>query len=106
VSDALIVRCAVNATARGDVARRQIMPPRSLAATFRPPSDDPQKNKNKFKVLQRAKTLSSYRIFGPADVLDAEVFNRHWQPTTSGGGVVLQVSRVRPRALVAKGGRL
>ena len=31
----------------------------------------PEKNKNKLKVLQRAKTLSSPRIFGPADVLDA-----------------------------------
>ena len=79
---------------------------RRLFDLYHRSSDEPQKNKNKFKVLQRAKTLSSYRIFGPADVLDAEVFNRHWQPTTSGGGVVLQVSRVRPRALVAKGGRL
>jgi hypothetical protein len=65
----------------------------------------PEKNKNKLKVLQRAKTLSSNRIFGPAGVLDAEVFNRHWQPTASSGGVMLQVSRVRARALVAKGGR-
>ena len=39
----------------------------------------PEKNNNTLKVLQRAKTLSSPRIFGPADVLDAEVFNRHWQ---------------------------
>jgi hypothetical protein len=63
----------------------------------------PEKNKNKFRVLQRAKTLSSNRIFGPADVLDAEVFNRHWEPTVSSAGVMLQVSRVRARALVAKG---
>jgi hypothetical protein len=79
---------------------------RRLFDPYHRSSDAPQKNNNKLKVLQRAKTLSSHRIFGPADVLDAEVFNRHWQPTTSGGGVVLQVSRVRPRALVAKGGRL
>ena len=65
----------------------------------------PEKNKNKLKALQRAKTLSSHRVFGPADVLDAEVFNRHWQPAASSGGVMLQVSRVRVRALVAKGGR-
>jgi hypothetical protein len=42
----------------------------------------------------------------PAHVLDAEVFNRHWQPTASSGGVMLQLSRVRARALVAKGRRL
>jgi hypothetical protein len=65
----------------------------------------PEKNKNKLKVLQRAKTLSSNRIFGPANVLDAEVFNRDWQPTASSGGVMLQVIRVRARALVAKVGR-
>jgi hypothetical protein len=65
-----------------------------------------EKNKNKLKVLQRAKSLSSNRILAPAHVLDAEVFNRHWQPTVSSGGVMLQVSRVRARALVAKGGRL
>jgi hypothetical protein len=65
----------------------------------------PEKNKNKFKALQRAKTLSSNRIFGPADVLDAEVFNGHWQPAASSGGVMLQVSRVRARALVAQGRR-
>jgi len=66
----------------------------------------PEKNKNKLKVLQRAKTLSSHRVFGPADVLDAEMFNRHWQPAASSGGVMLQVSRVRARALVAQGRRL
>jgi hypothetical protein len=65
----------------------------------------PEKNENKLKVLHRAKTLSSHRIFGPADVLDAEVFNRHWQPMASSAGVMLQVSRVRARALVARGAR-
>jgi hypothetical protein len=93
-------RCRQKANYAAEVARGDF----STSTTALPTS--PEKNKNKLKVLQRAKTLSSYGIFGPADVLDAEVFNRHWQPTTSGGGVVLQVSRVRPRALVAKGGRL
>ena len=69
-------------------------------------SDDPEKNKNKLNALQRAKTLSSHRIFGPADVLEPEVFNRHWQPMASSSGVMLQVSRVRARALVAQGRRL
>jgi hypothetical protein len=64
-----------------------------------------QKSASKLKALQRAKTLSSHRIFGPADVLDTEVFNRHWQPAASSGGVMLQVSRVRARALVAQGRR-
>jgi len=81
--------------ARGDFSTRTIARP-----------THPPKRDNKFKALQRAKTLSSNRIFGPADVLDAEVFNRHWQPTASSGGVMLQVSRVRVRALVERrGGR-
>ena len=81
--------------ARGDFSTRTIARPTS-----------PPKRDNKFKAVQRAKTLSSNRIFGPADVLEAEVFNRHWQPTASSGGVMLQVSRVRARALVAKGAPL
>src|SRR5215831_12305286 len=31
-----------------------------------------EKNKNKLKALQRAKTLSSHGVLAPADVLDAE----------------------------------
>jgi|SRR5262249_20241820 len=77
--------------ARGDFSTRTIARP-----------TNPPKRDNKFKALQRAKTLSSNRIFGPADVLDAEVFNRHWQPAASSGGVMLQVSRVRARALVER----
>ena len=64
--------------------------------------DEPPKRDNKFKALQLAKTLSSNRIFGTADVLDAEVFNRHWQPAVSSGDVMLQVSRVHARALVER----
>jgi len=76
--------------ARGDFSTRTIARP-----------TNPPKRDNKFKALQRAKTLSSNRIFGPADVLD-EVFNRHWQPAVSSGGVMLQVSRVGARALVER----
>jgi len=77
--------------ARGDFSTR------TIARSTNPPKRD-----NKFKALQLAKTLSSNRIFGPADVLDAEVFNRHWQPAVSSGGVMLQVSRVHARALVER----
>jgi hypothetical protein len=41
------------------------------------------------------------RILGPAYVLDAEVWGgRIWQPAISSGGVAIQRSRIRPRALV------
>jgi hypothetical protein len=55
---------------------------------------------SKYNALQRAKTLSSNRIFGPADVLDAEVFDRAWTPAVSSGGVAVEVGRLRARALV------
>jgi hypothetical protein len=77
--------------ARGDFSTR----------TTPRPTNPPKKDKE-FKALQRAKTLSSHRIYGPAEVLDAEVFNRHWQPAVSSGGVMLQLSRVRARALVER----
>jgi hypothetical protein len=56
---------------------------------------------SKYNALQRAKTLSSNRIFGPADVLDAEVFNRPWESATSSAGVAIEIGRLRHRALVA-----
>jgi hypothetical protein len=59
-----------------------------------------QKKHSKLKALQQAKTLSSNRIFGPADVLDAEVFDRAWTPAVSSGGVAVEVGRPRARALV------
>jgi hypothetical protein len=61
----------------------------------------PEKNKNKLKALQRAKTLSSRRIFGPADVLGVEVFDRAWRPVVSSGGVAVQVGRLRARVLLS-----
>jgi hypothetical protein len=62
--------------------------------------DDPSKKRNKFKALQRAKSLSSHPILAPARVLAIEVFARSWQEATSSAGIAIQVSRIRPRALV------
>jgi hypothetical protein len=75
--------------ARGDFSTRTIARP-----------TNPPKKDNKFKALQRAKTLPSCRILAPERVLDTEVFARVWQPAVSSGGVVLEVSRLRARALV------
>jgi len=71
-----------------------------LGRDTRAPANPPKKDKE-FKVLQRAKTLSSRGIFGPAHVLAAEVFDRKWEPRVSSGGVVIEVGRLRQRALVA-----
>jgi hypothetical protein len=60
----------------------------------------PQKLDNKFKALQRAKRLSSHRITAPARVLVVEVFGRDWQHAISSGGVAIEISRVRARALM------
>src|SRR5262249_38390433 len=97
------IYCSTRCRKRGHYARsvrkgdfsRPLMTDTALGTT-------PLQKDNKYNALQRAKTLSSNRIFGPADVLDAEVFNRHWQPAASSGGVMLQVSRVRARALVER----
>jgi hypothetical protein len=61
----------------------------------------PEKNKNKLKDLQRAKTLSSHHILAPAHVLAEEVFNRPWESATSSAGVAIEIGRLRHRALVA-----
>jgi hypothetical protein len=60
----------------------------------------PLKKENKFKALQRAKSLSSHRILAPERVLAVEVFDRAWQHATSSDGVAIQMSRIRPRALL------
>jgi hypothetical protein len=60
----------------------------------------PLKKQNKFKALQRAKTLSSCRILAPEGVLAAEIFDRAWRHATSSGGVAVEISRIRGRALV------
>jgi hypothetical protein len=60
-----------------------------------------QKTSSIFKALQRAKTLSSRRILGPADVLAVEILDREWRPVVSSGGVAVEVGRLRRRALVS-----
>ena len=52
-------------------------------------------------ALQRAKKQSSIPILGPAAVLASELFDRKWEATLSSGGVVIEVGRLRQRALVA-----
>jgi hypothetical protein len=60
----------------------------------------PLKKRNK---LQRAKTLSSHRILAPEQVLAIEVFGgRVWQHATSRDGVVVDIGRIRGRALVER----
>jgi hypothetical protein len=74
---------------RGDFSTRTI----ALQTT-------PLKKRNKFKALQRAKTLSSCRILAPERVLAAEIFDRPWRHATSSGGVAVEIGRIRGRALV------
>jgi hypothetical protein len=59
-----------------------------------------QKSAMKTNALQRAKQQSSIPILGPAAVLACELFDRKWQPTVSSGGIAVEISRIRPRALV------
>ena len=86
-------RCRNRENGRGRVRKAL------LGRHTRAPAKVKKKN-NKFKALQRAKMLSSYRIFGPADVLAIEVFARGWQPSVSSDGVTIETSRLRARALV------
>jgi hypothetical protein len=55
---------------------------------------------SKYNALQRAKTLSSYDIFGPEEVLAIEVFDRPWRRAISTDGVRSEISRLRARTLV------
>jgi hypothetical protein len=75
--------------ARGDFSTRTIALPTT-----------PLKIDNKFKALQRAKTLSSIHILAPADVLAVEIFQRAWNPAVSSGGIPIEIGRLRTRALV------
>jgi len=60
------------------------------------------KRDSEIKALQRAKTLSSHRIYGPPDVLAIEVWGgREWQPATSIGSVPIEVGRLRARVLAS-----
>jgi hypothetical protein len=57
------------------------------------------------QIVNEIKVAVGGKIRGPGDVLAIEVFGRPWRGATSSGGVALQVSRVRARALVAQGRR-
>jgi hypothetical protein len=60
---------------------------------------NPPKKDNEFNALQRAKTLSSHGILGPAHVLALEL-DRDWQPAISSDGVAIEIGRLRTRFLV------
>jgi len=62
--------------------------------------DDPPKKRKQIQSAATGKTLSSHRIIAPARVLAIEVFARSWQQATSSGGIAIEISRIRPRALV------
>jgi hypothetical protein len=79
----------VEKVARGDFSTRTIARP-----------TNPPKKRNKFKALQRAKLLSSHPVLAPARVLAIEVFARPWQEAISSAGIAIEVSCIRPRALV------
>jgi hypothetical protein len=87
-------RCRYRENGRGRVRKAVWVPDTGAPTKLR-------KNSNKFKALQRAKTLSSHRILAPANVLAIEVFNRSWQPTISSDGVVVEIGRLHVRALVS-----
>ena len=94
----------ISGSVRDAAARGLTTAKRSLAETFRPrtiarPTNPPKKD-NKFKALQWAKSLSSYRILAPERVLAVELFDRSWKPGISSGGVAVEVGRLRARALV------
>src|SRR5262245_16538647 len=71
--------------ARGDFSARTIARPT---------------NPHKSNALQRAKTLSSKRIFAPADVLAVEIFDRLWKPAISSNGLPISIAPLRQRTLV------
>ena len=56
------------------------------------PTNPPQKSRN-FSALQTTKTGSSLRIYGPARVIERELFaGRDWRVVTSADGVVCHVA--------------
>jgi hypothetical protein len=79
----------VEKVARGDFSARTIARP-----------TNPPKKDNKSNALQRAKTLSSKRIFAPADVLAVEIFDRLWKPAISSNGLPISIAPLRQRTLV------
>jgi hypothetical protein len=95
--------CSTRCRKRGHYARSV-----RRGVFLRPPVADtalgttPLKEANKFKALRRAKLLSSHRILAPKRVLAIEVFGRVWQHATSSDDVVVEIGRIRMRALVAE----
>jgi hypothetical protein len=56
------------------------------------PTNPPQKSRN-FSELQATKTGSSLRIYGPARVIERELFaGRDWRVVTSADGVICHVA--------------
>jgi len=54
------------------------------------------------EAVKRARQQNSARTVAPGRVIDVEVFGgRSWKPTTSSGGVPVEVGLLRARALVA-----
>jgi hypothetical protein len=88
-------RCRNRENGRGRVRKARLGADTGAPAKLR-------KNTNQFKTLQRAKTLSTHRIIGPAPVLDIEVFGRAWHPAVSSGGVAIELGRLRTRVLVER----
>jgi hypothetical protein len=88
-----------------DQVRRGVFSPRPASDTARP--THPPKNASDSKRLLERFSGSSPRIFGPRHIIEAEVFGgRNWQSMTSSDGVSVEVSRLRPRALMqARHGR-
>jgi hypothetical protein len=61
-----------------------------------------KKKNNDYKALRGRISQSRHRVFGPLDVIEAEVWRgRDWQPAISSGGVPIEVGRLRARALVS-----
>jgi len=88
-------RCRMRAFRNENPIKNGTRYPTSGAATKRPKIDSEN------KALQEAKSRSSPRIIGPAHVLAVEVFDRPWRSIISTGGVAVEVSQLRPRALVS-----
>jgi hypothetical protein len=76
-----------NKVARGDFLIRTLARPTS-----------PAKKLRNLNVLQIAKTRSTSRIVGPADVLAIEVFGGWtWQPAVSADGIAIEIAHPRRR---------
>jgi endogenous inhibitor of DNA gyrase (YacG/DUF329 family) len=88
-------RCRNRENGRGRVRKASVAPGTRASAKL-------EKKNNKFNALQRAKTLSSHRIFGPPDLLAVEVWDgRSWEPAISSDGTRIEIGHLRTRVLVS-----